>query len=116
MKFSKISALFLSLLVLSATAAFAIPPENIVLSWDSSSSTLSVTADHPVNDGTKHYIMAMYITSDGKQILTKEYRSQPSLEVFSDSVRLEGAAPGSVITVELVCNIMGNAKKEITLK
>ena len=116
MKTRKIYVLFFLLLLLSAAAAYALPPDNMVLSWDSSTGTLSVTADHPVNDGTKHYIMAMYISSDGNQMLTKEYHSQPSKEIFSDSVRLEGAAPGTVVTVELVCNIMGNAKKEITLK
>lgn len=117
MKIGKTAIAILSAFaLLAAGAAFAQPPTDVNLAWDAASSTLSVTAKHPVNDGTKHYIMAMYISGGGKQLLAKEYGSQQSAETFSDSVKLDGAASGMKIKVELVCNIMGNAEKEITLK
>lgn len=101
---------------MTAGAAFAQPPEDVNAVWDAGSHTLTVTASHPVNDKTKHFVMAMTVTDGNKQIFTKRYTQQGTAQGFSEKAQLNGVKPGDKLTVELVCNIMGVATKEITVK
>lgn len=99
-----------------AGQAAAHPPTNVKLSWDGAGHMLSVTADHRVNDKTKHYIMSMSVSGPSGQLASERYDSQGTNEGFSDKVELDSVKPGDKLTVELVCNIMGTATKEITIK
>ncbi|WP_143330667.1 hypothetical protein [Cloacibacillus sp. An23] len=98
-----------------AGQAAAHPPTNIRLGWDGAHGTLSVKADHRVNDKTKHYIMSMAVSGPSGQLVSERYESQQSNEGFSETVKLDGVKPGDKISVELVCNIMGSAVQEITI-
>ena len=116
MTIKKLAALAFILTVAVAGQAAAHPPTNVKLSWDGAGQTLSVKADHRVNDKTKHYVMSMSVSGPSGQLVSERYESQGTNEGFSDSVRLDGVKPGDKLTVELVCNIMGTATKEITIK
>lgn len=116
MKYTKIFAAAAFAAVMTAGAAFAHPPTDINAAWDGGSKTLTVTASHPVNDKTKHFIMSMVVKDGSKQLLNKRYDAQGSEQGFSDKVQLNGVKPGDKLTVQLTCNIMGDGSKEITAK
>lgn len=104
------------LVVVSASVVFAHPPRNANAVWDKATETLTVTADHNVNDPTKHYVLTLTVFEGNKQLLLKQYDKQNSSAGFSDSVILKGLKSGSVVRVQLVCNIMGSTETEITIQ
>lgn len=114
MTIKKTLALFAALLTMSAGAAAAHPPTDIAAAWNKADGTLSISASHQVNDNTKHYIMTLVVMDGNKQLLMKKYTQQAGLSGFSDKVQLSGVKPGTKLTIELTCNIMGSASKEIT--
>lgn len=116
MTIKRLAVLAFILTVAVAGRAAAHPPTNVKLSWDGAGQTLSVTADHRVNDRTKHYVMSMSVSGSSGQLASKRYDSQETNEGFSDAVQLNGVNPGDKLAVELVCNIMGTATQEITIK
>ncbi len=99
-----------------AGQAVAHPPANIKLSWDGAGQTLAITADHAVNDRTKHFVMSLTVSGPSGQIAAERYESQATNEGYAASVKLDGVKPGDRLKVELVCNIMGSATKEITIE
>lgn len=116
MKIKSLTVILAAFVVMAAAgAALAQPPGDISLSWDGASGTLSVSAQHPVNDKTKHFVMMMTVSKDGDALVTKKYTSQASDGVFSDKVQLKDVKPGDKLAVELTCNIMGTTTKEITI-
>lgn len=116
MTIKKLLALISLVAVMAASAAFAQPPSDMTLSWNGAESALSVSAAHQVNDRTKHFIMTLIVKDgDGKQLLMKRYTEQPTNAGFSDKVTLNGVKPGTKLTVELTCNIMGSLAKDITI-
>ena len=116
MTIKKLAALAFILPVAVAGQAAAHPPTNMRLSWDGAGHTLSVAADHRVKNGAKHYVMSMSVSGPSGQLVSERYDSQENNEEFADKVELSGVKPGDKLTVELVCNIMGTATKEITIK
>ena len=101
-----LTALFAVLTVMAAGAAFAHPPTDVNASWNKGGGTLTVTASHQVNDRTKHYVMTLIV----------KYTEQQSNDGFSDTVPLSGIKPGTKLTIELICNIMGTTEKTITIQ
>lgn len=95
------------LFVLSCTA-FAHPPKSITASWNASQETLTVTAEHSVEDAAKHYILSLTILDGTKQLVMKQYSKQNSTDGFSDSLILKGMKSGTKLRIQLVCNIMGS--------
>ena len=95
-------------MLFSAGRAVAHPPKNIEVSWNKELQTLSVTAEHAVNDPSKHYILSMSILDGNNQLLVKQYTKQGSSREFSDSVVLKDIAPNTKIRIQLLCNIMGS--------
>lgn len=117
MKKISIAALILAVALLTATAAFALSPKNISVSWNASNNTLKVTADHSVKDPSLHYVKSMTIFLGSKQLKQKQYSSQSSAEQFSDTVtlNLKMLPPGTKIRIRLVCNIKGSAETEFRI-
>lgn len=115
MKKTLIYAITALLILVSAGSAFAHPPKNANLVWDKATKTLTVTSEHSVNDPVKHYILTLTVFEGNKQLLLKQYNRQGEPGRFSDSVILQELKPGSVVRVQLVCNIMGSTESEITI-
>ena len=102
--------LFALAAALTASAAYAQPPSNVSAVWNRDSATLTVTANHPVKDPAKHFVMLLTVKNGDKQIFSKKYTQQQSAETFKDTVPLTGVIQGDRITVQLVCNIMGETQ------
>lgn len=102
-------------LALFAVAASAHPPKNLSASWDAAGKKLTVTAEHSVNDASKHFVLGLTIFEGNKQILQKQYTSQSSAGGFSDSFVLQRMPSGTKIRIQVVCNIMGSAEMEYVI-
>lgn len=100
---------------LFVASAFAHPPKNLSASWDAANKKITVTAEHNVNDAAKHFILGLTVYEGNKQVLQKQYTSQSSAGSFSDSFVLEGVPSGTVIRIQMVCNIMGSAEIEFRI-
>lgn len=103
------------LTVMSSSVAFAHPPKDIKLVWNGNTKTLDVTSTHTVSDNAKHYVLTLTVFKNNKQILLKQYDQQIDMSKFSDSILLQEVEAGSIIRVNLICNIMGTAEAEITI-
>ena len=75
---------------------------------------MTVTAEHSVNDVSKHYILSLTILDGNKQILMKQYSKQDSPEQFTDTVLLKDIKPGTKLRVQVTCNIMGSKETQVT--
>jgi glucose/arabinose dehydrogenase len=103
------------LLLILASPVTAHPPSQVSLAYDSQNQSLKVTTTHQVSDPTSHYIFRIDILKNDKQVITKEYTSQPSSSTFSYDYTLN-ASKGDVLKATAYCVIAGSKSSEITLE
>ncbi|MDD2756315.1 MAG: hypothetical protein PHS80_12420, partial [Methanothrix sp.] len=103
------------LLLILAMPVTAHPPSQVSLAYDSQNQSLKVTTTHQVSDPTSHYIFRIDILKNGKQVITKEYTSQPSSSTFSYDYPLN-ASKGDVLKATAYCVIAGSKSSEITVE
>lgn len=103
------------LLLILAMPVTAHPPALVSLAYDSQNQSLKVTTTHQVSDPTSHYIFRIDILKNGKQVITKEYTSQPSSSTFSYDYPLN-ASKGDVLKATAYCVIAGSRSSEITVE
>ena len=108
------AAAALSVLLIFTCSAWAHPPKSVTASWNGAQHALTVTAEHSVNDVSKHYILSLTILDGNKQILMKQYSKQDSPEQFTDTVLLKDIKPGTKLRVLVTCNIMGSKETQVT--
>jgi desulfoferrodoxin (superoxide reductase-like protein) len=113
-RFSFLCALFL-LTVALAVASEAHPPRGVTLVMNSDGS-LTVRVEHSVNDPQKHYVNKIAIYVNDKLLSQKEYSSQTNAEDQADTFQIGSQPPGTKITAEAFCVIMGSASGSITVK
>jgi desulfoferrodoxin (superoxide reductase-like protein) len=104
----------LSLLTVSPITAYAHPPKDITLLYNSASQTLEVTIVHESASPSWHYIKKVEITKNGKAIGVYEYKSQPDKSPFVYSYTAPGA-PDEVLEVTATCNIYGSKAVKLTI-
>ncbi len=90
------------------------PPQDIQLSYDSATGTLTATVTHMVDNPLEHYIRQIVIEKGGKEINMTEYSSQPDNRNFSYSYPVT-ALSGEEIIFTAVCNRYGSLVKKITI-
>jgi len=91
------------------------PPQDMVLDYDLGTSELAVTITHESPAPTIHYINLVEIELNGELILSEEYSSQPTTDVFTYIYSLT-AEIGDVIAVTSYCNVQGAITKSITVR
>jgi len=109
-----IGMLLLSTIFL-ALPAIAHPPQDMVLDYDLETSELSVTITHETPAPTIHYIYKVDIDLNDELIISEEYDSQPTNDIFTYVYVVE-AEIGDEITVTSYCNIQGSITRSITVR
>lgn len=104
------------MIMASASAAFAHPPKNLIMTWDAASEVLTVKAEHKISNPSQHYVMAINITAEGETIFQKRYDQQASPEYYTDRIPLKGLKKGTKITVNIACNIMGASEATLVIE
>lgn len=88
-------------------------PSNIVLEYNSSSNTLSVTITHTSSNFNSHYIFEVIGTVNGGQAINGSYTNQPSNTfIYNYNVT---ALVGDVIEVTARCTQAGIITRSITV-
>jgi desulfoferrodoxin (superoxide reductase-like protein) len=100
--------------MLTASAALAHPPKDVVLSWDPSGS-LTVTVGHSVDNPEKHYINKIVIYADNKIVATRDYSSQPNAGGLTDTFAIGEQRSGVTLKAEAFCVIMGSVSGSIVV-
>ena len=81
-----------------ALHALAHPPQDMILDYDLGTSDLSVTITHETPAPTIHYIYKVDIDLNDELIISEEYDSQPTNDIFTYVYVVE-AEIGDEITV-----------------
>ncbi len=113
MKRFKNSQVWIGILVLFAVClvypqtSWANPPQDVKLSYDSTSQTLAVTITHKSPFPNTHYIKNVEIKKNGSVVSTNQYDHQPDLATFTYSYKVPATA-GETLEVKASCNLFGS--------
>jgi len=98
-----------------ATTAMAHPPQDMVLDYELDITTLSVTITHETPAPTVHYVNQVDIELNDELIISEEYTSQPTNDVFTYEY-LVSAEIGDELKVTSYCNIQGSITRSIIVQ
>lgn len=98
-----------------ATGAFAHPPSEITLTYDKAEHLLTVTVVHESRHVTKHYIRKATVTLNGTQIIVQQFSKQFTASEQPAVYFIGEAAPGDVLAVTVVCNLLGQKTGKVTV-
>jgi len=107
-----LAAVLLIILILPAVAH---PPSQVSLTYDSPNQTLKVTTTHQVSNPSSHYVYRISIEKNGVQVLTNEYKSQPTSGTFVYDYPIN-ATSGDVLKATAYCSIAGSKSGQITVE
>lgn len=107
--------LVLAALLCFTTSASAHAPQDIRLSYDAASMTLTVKIAHSSIAPTMHYIKHVEIRKNGAIVSSSLYESQPGKTDFTYTYTLP-AAQGDVIEVTGTCNFFGSGTAKLDIE
>jgi hypothetical protein len=111
--------IFSVLLVLSVfnivypQSAFADPPQDVKLGYDSNSQTLTVTITHKSSFGF-HYVKSVEIKKNGIAVSTNTYDSQPDPATFTYTYKVP-AVKGDTLEATANCSLSGSKTATLTV-
>ena len=100
------------LLTITVYNVVAHPPQGIQLTYDYEGQALSVTISHNTIDVNSHYIYKVEIEKNGDLVLTQQYDSQPTSNVFTIIYDI-GAETGDVLDVTVFCSLFGDLTESL---
>ncbi|MDP2921026.1 MAG: hypothetical protein Q8O12_01470 [Candidatus Omnitrophota bacterium] len=104
---------FLILSFFMCSLAYAHPPSDIKLTFDSKTKILKAVIMHNVSDVKKHFINKVDVGLNGKEIIEHSISRQDNNISQTVSYLIPDAKPGDKLSVEGYCNISGKLQKEI---
>lgn len=105
-----VNSAFLSSL---ASTAYAHPPSDIKITYDSRTRILKAVITHSVSDVKKHFINKVNVALNGRGTIEHSISRQDNNDTQTVSYLIPDAKPGDTLSVEAYCNISGKLKKEI---
>ena len=94
---------------------FADPPQDVVLSYNLQTQTLTVTITHNSLFTGMHYVKQIEIKKNNEPVSKNDYKSQPDGTTFVYTYNIP-AAENSVFDVTASCNIFGKKTATLTVK
>ena len=107
-----ISVFIIVFLTIAGVNVRAHPPDDMALSYNSSTNVLRVTITHGVPDNTTHFVVSVEVKVNGSIDQTHPYTSQPDLNIFIYEYTVI-TNDGSTIQVTATCNIGGSITKTL---
>lgn len=92
------------------------PADNMKVKINLEKKTITVTAEHSVSNGEKHYIEKLTVTVNGEKVAEKTYTTQPDEKRFQETVQLESLELGDKVKLEAECNVWGDKTFEFDVK
>ena len=105
-----------AIILFSASIAYAHPPQDIILTYDPATKTLTALIKHNVSNPETHYIKKVDIGLNNKEVATLKFTHQDNNLTQTAVYTLKDARPGDSLSVEAYCSISGKLKKEIKVK
>lgn len=96
-----------------SSTAYAHPPSDIKVTYDSITKILKAVIMHNVSDVKKHFINKVDVGLNGKEIIEHTISRQDNNTSQTVSYLIPDAKEGDILTVEAYCNISGKLKKQI---
>jgi len=107
-----ISTLLILSIVILSSQAYAHPPQDMKLGYNTTTSTLDVTITHESPIPTAHYVYKVDIEKNGELYLSEQYTSQPSTTTFTYSYTVE-ADQDDILKATAFCNILGSISETL---
>jgi hypothetical protein len=109
-----------AVLICLSCMAFAHPPKDVILSYDSVTQMISVTVVHPLKesrlaDPTKHFVKDITLTVNDNKMIVEALFTQQS-DDGEKSVYLLNVKKGDKVKVMANCSLAGSKTSEITIK
>ena len=108
--------LILSIFLIAVSSAYAHPPSDIKITFDSKTKMLKAVIMHNTSNPLNHYINKVDIGLNGKGIIEHAISREDNNESQTVSYLIPDVRDGDVLSVEGYCSISGKLKKEITVK
>lgn len=107
-----VSVFFIVFLAIASVNVRAHPPDDMTLSYNEGTNTLSVTIVHGVSNNGTHYISSVEVKVNGSVDQTQYYASQPDLVSFTYEYTVI-TSNESVIQVTAICIVGGSLTKTL---
>ncbi|MFA5300765.1 MAG: hypothetical protein WC389_21455 [Lutibacter sp.] len=110
--------ILVAFLIFSAVAsiAFAHPPSDIKIIFDSKTKMLEAVIMHNTSNPATHYIKKIDIGLNGAEIIEHIVSREDNNGSQTVKYLIPDAKDGDVISVEGYCNLSGKLKKDIAVK
>nr|MBU1328053.1 hypothetical protein [Candidatus Omnitrophota bacterium] len=105
--------MFLILSFFVSSVAYAHPPSDIKITYDTKTKILKAVITHNVSDIKKHFIKKVDIGLNGKEIISHVISQQDNNTNQTVSYLISDAKTGDKLSVEAYCSISGKLEKEI---
>lgn len=96
-------------------SAYAHPPSDIAISYDSLTKTLKAVITHQVSNPKTHFINKVDIGLNGQKIIEHQISLQDNNMAQAVSYLIPDAKTEDTVSVEAYCNISGKLKREIKI-
>lgn len=106
-------AIFLILSFFMCSLAYAHPPSDIKITYDSKTKILKAVIMHNVSDVKKHFINKVDVGLNGREIISQAISQQDNNISQTVSYLIPDAKAGDVLSVEGHCSISGKLEKSI---
>lgn len=105
-------ALLCALIFLAPVPAVAHPPQKVLLTYDGTTQTLTVTVTH-TRFSAGHYIEKIELRKNGAVVTVQDYKSQPA-ETFTQTFKVN-AVKGDRLEAKATCNKFGSDTGKLTV-
>ena len=112
----KIIIVFMVFVFLSvASVAFAHPPSDIKITFDTKTKMLTAVIMHNTSNPVNHYISKVDVGLNGREIISHVISREDNNESQTVAYLIPDVKDKDVISVEGYCSISGKLEKEITV-
>ena len=98
-----------------SSLAFAHPPSDIKITFDSQTKILTAVMMHGVSNPARHYIKKVDVALNGKEIIKQIVSRQDNAYSQTVSYSIPDAKAGDLLSVEGYCNLSGKLEKQLKL-
>jgi desulfoferrodoxin (superoxide reductase-like protein) len=99
--------------ILLSAVAYAHPPSDIKITFDSETKMLNALIIHDVSNPSKHYIKEVDVFLNGKEIIRQSISQQDNFDSQRVSFFIPDAKINDVFSVEAYCSISGKLEKQL---
>ncbi len=97
-------------------SAYAHPPSDIKITFDSQSKILTAVITHDIKDPAKHFINKVDVGLNGREIISQSISRQDNNTSQTVSYLVPDVKAGDTLSAEGYCNISGKLEKELRIE